>query len=74
MLKPGDSVIFNSYSKEQVNFGSCDDPIKYLKMNNVYFVEEVEVHSWHTKVTLNEVPNYQFNSTHFELVGEKAHE
>ena len=41
-----------------------------LTVGEKYTVIDVEVHSWHTLVTLLEFPNEQFNSVLFEEVGE----
>jgi hypothetical protein len=50
------------------NWGSCD-PIKgNLEVGKVYTVDRIEVHSWHTKVYLKEMPGKVFNSVHFEKV------
>lgn len=40
----------------------------HLKADAVYTVASTEVHSWHTLVTLEEVPGIQFNSVLFEEV------
>lgn len=37
-----------------------------LNVGKTYTVVDLEVHSWHTMVTLREFPNKQFNSCHFE--------
>lgn len=39
-----------------------------LTVGERYTVIDVEVHSWHTLVTLKEFPNEQFNSVLFEEV------
>ena len=39
-----------------------------LTVGEKYTVIDVEVHSWHTLVTLKEFPNNQFNSVLFEEV------
>ena len=39
-----------------------------LIVGEKYTVIDVEVHSWHTLVTLKEFPNEQFNSVLFEEV------
>jgi len=39
-----------------------------LTVGEKYTVIDVEVHSWHTLVTLKEFPNEQFNSVLFEEV------
>jgi len=52
------------------DWGNCD-PIKdNLIVGEVYEVEKVEVHSWHTKIFLSEFPGKCFNSVHFEEIGE----
>lgn len=42
----------------------CDDTRKHLIIGEVY-IAEVEVHSWHTKLIID---NKKFNSVCFELV------
>lgn len=42
-----------------------------LTVGKVYTVVDVEVHSWHTLVTLKEFPGRQFNSAHFEEIDAK---
>lgn len=39
---------------------------KFLKVGGLYTVERTEMHSWHTKVWLQEIPNEEFNSVNFE--------
>jgi hypothetical protein len=50
-----------------VNWGSNDDPKDYLVEGQEYEIEELEVHSYHTKVYLTEFPGKKFNSVHFEI-------
>lgn len=47
------------------NFGGCE-PIKgNLEVGDVYEVERVEEHSWHTKYFIN---GKDYNSVHFEVI------
>ena len=41
-----------------------------LTVGQIYNVTDVEVHSWHTLISLKEFPGYQFNSVQFEEVEE----
>ena len=63
-LKPGDEVKFTGYTEAQVKWGSCDEP-SMLEEGRIYSVEDVEVHSWHTKIKLKDVEG-RFNSVSFE--------
>lgn len=65
MFKKGDEVKFIGCTKEQINFGRCDDPRDILMINGKYIVDDVDVHSWHTLIKLNGI-NGQFNSVCFE--------
>ena len=44
------------------------DNANLLTVGEKYTVIDVEVHSWHTLVTLREFPNEQFNSVLFEEI------
>ena len=66
-LHKGDTVKFIGCSKEQINWGNNDDPNKLLFVGDKYTIEKVEVHSYHTKLTLRGVYG-RFNSTCFEKV------
>ena len=72
-IKVGDKVKFVEASDEQVKWGSNDDPRKLLIMGAVYEVNEVEVHSWHTKIYLKGIEG-KFNSAHFEVIKEETKE
>lgn len=41
---------------------------RLLTVGEKYTVIDVEVHSWHTLITLNEFPDKQFNSVLFEEI------
>jgi hypothetical protein len=62
----GDKTVF----LEQVRWGANDDPRGVLKDGKVYTLARREVHTWHTKYHLEEVPWKKFNSVHFEHVEE----
>jgi len=66
-FKPGDCVKFILCLKEQVNWGGNDDPMKVITIGETYTIKTVDVHSSHTKVTLEGI-NGRFNSVHFEKV------
>ena len=63
--KPGHKVKYIGTDDRQVQWGGCDDPRKVLTEGNVYEVEEVEIHSWYTKVYLVGI-SQGFNSCSFE--------
>lgn len=63
-FKRGDRVIYLGTCDEQVNLGSNDDPRNILIEGDIYQIEKVEVHSWHTKISLRGV-NGKFNSVSF---------
>jgi hypothetical protein len=67
-LAVGGKVRCVSTDKYQSNWGGNDDAEKYLKIGNVYTVEQTVEHSWHTKVYLKELPGKKFNSVQFERV------
>jgi len=59
----GDVVEFLGCSKEQINWGSNDDP-HMLNKGKCYIVEAVEVHRQHTKIKLQGIEG-MFNSVCF---------
>lgn len=67
-FRVGDKVIYTGCSDEQVNWGSSNnDPRKVLIEGVSYYIEKVEVHSWHTKLSLRGVYG-RFNSVSFEKI------
>lgn len=60
-------IKYTGCTDEQVRWGGNDDPRGVLKEGEVYTLKDKEVHSWHTKITLEEVPG-RFNSVCFEEV------
>ena len=57
-------------SDAQVNLGNCDDPRNVLIEGEVYEVEEEDVHTWHTKLSLIGIDG-KFNSTCFDRLEER---
>lgn len=64
-MKTGDKIWFKEASDEQVRWGGNDDPRTLLRNDIKYTVKDFEVHSWHSKVILEEFPDKKFNSVHF---------
>ena len=64
-FKVGDKVKFLGCDEEQVRWGSNDNPKGILFEGDVYYVERVEIHSWHTKLYLRGFQG-KFNSVCFE--------
>lgn len=63
----GDNVIFIGTSDDQVKWGNQDDPRLVCIEKITYEIEEVDIHSWHTKLKLKYVEGW-FNSVSFEKV------
>lgn len=63
----GDLIIMTSEPTEsQIHFGGCDDPIKAgVQLNVPYRCEEIEMHSMHTKISIEGFKG-KFNSVNFE--------
>jgi hypothetical protein len=65
-IRKGDRVIYLGCSEEQLNWGAGnDDPRKVLIEGATYYIEKVEVHSYHTKLYLRSVQG-KFNSVSFK--------
>ena len=69
-MKIGDRIKFISSSKDQVNWGSNNDPNEILNTDTIYEIEDVEIHSWHTKISIVGIKG-KFNSVSFELLSVK---
>jgi len=65
-LKPGDNVEYLGCSKEQIQWGNNDNPYSLI-VGRIYIIENVEVHTWHTKLKLKGIIG-KFNSVCFKLV------
>ena len=66
-FRSGDNVRYTGSIEEQVRWGGNDNPTGILIEGDVYYVERVEIHSWHTKLHLRGVKG-KFNSVCFEKV------
>lgn len=64
----GDQIKFIGCSKEQILWGNNDDPNSTLRLNDLYYVERIEVHSQHTKLELKGIKG-KYNSVCFEKIG-----
>ncbi len=64
-FRSGNYVKFIGCSKEQILWGNNTDPTGILIVGDKYYVEHVDVHSQHTKLTLRGVFG-KFNSVCFE--------
>ena len=58
-------VKFIGCSNEQAKWGGCNDPRKYLDVNEIFEVVGTEVHKWHTKLMLKGQEGLKFNSVCF---------
>lgn len=58
-------------SDEQVSWGGNDDPRPLLEEGRSYEVADLEMHSWHTKITLVDFPDKKFNSVSFDIKKEE---
>lgn len=61
-------VKFVECSDEQASFCGGEDPREHLKINEIYELENVEVHSWHTRYFIKGFDGMWFNSVCFEEV------
>ncbi len=66
-FRAGNTVKYIGCSQDQINWGNNDDPRGILIEGDKYYLEKVEVHSMHTKLTLRGVSG-RFNSVCFEKV------
>lgn len=64
------SVVYEGTSDAQVQWGGNDDPRGVLTEGTLYDVIDIEVHSWHTKLTLAGFEGKQFNSACFKWADE----
>jgi len=66
-FRKGDRIIYLDCIEEQVNWGSNDDPRKVLIEGALYYIEQVEIHSQYTKLTLRGISG-RFNSVSFKKI------
>lgn len=65
MFKVGDVVKCVDVAEFTQRYGGSSGKLSDIAVGSSYTVTDVEVHSWHTKLTLDGVPG-QFNSCLFE--------
>lgn len=65
MSEVGDNVKFLGCSKEQIQWGNNDDPTGILVIGKTYTISKIEVHSQHTKISLEGIVG-RFNSVCFD--------
>tara|TARA_A100001388_G_C28424862_1_gene336843 strand:+ start:43 stop:261 length:219 start_codon:yes stop_codon:yes gene_type:complete len=63
---PGKTVTFKGWKIEESRWGNCDIPY-HLILGKQYTIEDVKVHSQHTKVKIKHKTGW-FNSVHFEVL------
>lgn len=61
----GENVKFIGCSKEQIQWGNNDDPSGILVVGKTYTISKIEVHSQHTKISLEGIVG-RFNSVCFD--------
>ena len=66
-FKIGDRIKFIESSIEQVCWGSNKNPDNILIIGSTYEIEDIEVHSWHTKIKLVGIDGL-FNSVSFDFL------
>lgn len=66
-IEIGNKVKFISSNKSQVEWGNNDDPDLFLSKEQIYEIEKVEIHSYHTKLYLKGIKG-KFNSVSFEVI------
>lgn len=67
-MEIGDKVKFTGYcSIEQQRWGNNDDPTGKLTIGSEYIISDIEMHSWHTKITVEGIEE-RFNSVCFDVV------
>lgn len=66
-MEIGDKVKFTGCSKEQQKWGNNTDPTDKLVVGSEYTISDIEIHSWHTKITLEGIDG-RFNSVCFDVV------
>ena len=52
-------------------FGGGGENHHLLEVGKIYTLEDLDVHSWHTIVYVEEFPGVEFNSVAFEEIQEK---
>ena len=64
-MEIGDKVRYLGCTDAQISWGSNSDPRKVLKIGKKYIISDIDVHSWHTKISLEGIVG-KYNSACFE--------
>ncbi len=67
-IQSGNTVKFLGCSIDQIRWGGCDDPNMILIVGDKYYVENVHIHSQHTKIELRGIIGKKFNSVCFDRI------
>jgi len=66
---PGPSIVrYLGASVSQINWGGNDDPRPLFKIGQLLHVRRSEIHSFHTKIELEEALGKMFNDASFEYL------
>ena len=57
-------------SNKDIGWWTCKENAPLLTVGKIYTLVDIEVHDWHSLVTLKEFPDKQFNSVLFKEVEE----
>jgi len=68
--EPGTMVKYLGTTDDQVRWASHDDPRGFLNIGQLYVVDHIDIHSWHSEVYLVGFEDKDFNSVCFEEVKE----
>jgi len=66
------ATLVEPQSESQIQWGGNDDPNGLLEIGKPYQVDEIEVHSWHTKIILKDFPGKKFNDAGFDYTPKNA--
>lgn len=66
-MEIGNKVRFLGCSVPQTNWGGNDSPTDKLMYGHEYIISDIEVHSWHTKISLMGIEG-KFNSVCFDVI------
>ena len=64
-------AIFTGCTEDQKQFGNHDGDISKLEVGKQYNIVNEEIHSWHTKVFIENM-NGSFNSVCFEILDDNG--
>ncbi|MEG1564200.1 MAG: hypothetical protein RR365_10810 [Bacteroides sp.] len=65
-IRDSEERIVVCVNNEDHKWGFDDYASRHLEVGKLYTVDRVDVHDWHTRVSVKEIPNMWFNSVAFE--------